>query len=205
METFQKLKVKPEKTKFEKELVLNSQQLRDRLIWLRDGESENSWDVIKRKIDEEFKVKSNVNQLKKIYEKEAAISLKIDGYAKKYLQDYVGLIAKRYERMYKITDRATKAMENYFDLIEVSDPNDIDTQLKMINMIKPLVSLNHAVLAQLAFVREEQEKISMQIQKDNRPSTDEEIRAKTYAFMPEILKIMEINGDIKILNRDVLK
>ncbi|MFW6047221.1 MAG: hypothetical protein ACOCP4_05495 [Candidatus Woesearchaeota archaeon] len=199
------LKNKENKSKTEKDIVQSSDLFLDRLRELKTENPTEGWTKIARILSNEFNMKVNPKTIENKYLEETSMEIQVEGYAEKQFGQHVTRLAKRYEQTEKLADKFLKAMNNIVDLLSEVDENNLGNLSQVIKLIKPYESLNRALMSQLQFVRDEQDKILMKLNKNKKEMSDEDIRVKTMEIHKELLDLQERQGKIKIYDRSILK
>ena len=200
------LKEKPNKSKTEEYIIVNSPQFSDRLAELRNESVDSPWSVIANKLAQEFKVKVNANTIQKKYTEEAAMEIQIDSYAEKQFTKYIGEMSKRYESISNTTDKFHDIVKKVIKELEACDDMDLLALLPdVLKAGKSVETANKMIMGQLQLVRDEQDKITTKLSKNRKDMSDDDIREKIYKHLPDILKSYDAQGKIEILDKSILK
>ncbi|MFW6172546.1 MAG: hypothetical protein ACOC5T_02270 [Elusimicrobiota bacterium] len=193
---------KKKKSYGDKVYIMNSPDFKDALF--KERENDDSWNSIAKKLSEKFDIDLKPKTLENKYNQEVSITFSVDGYAEKQFTNQIRSMSQRYDRLARITDRLLVGMDKITERLSKADDEDLEGLTELIRMIKPLHTMNKAVLSQMDFIREEQDKIrkTMTAKKE---TTDEDIKAKVYKYIPGILDTLEKQGKIEIKDKDILK
>jgi len=193
---------KNKKSYGDKVYIMNSPDFKDELF--KEREKDDSWKSIANKLSEKFDIDLKPKTLENKYKQEVSMTFSVDGYAEKQFTNQIRSMSKRYDRLARITDRLLEGMDKITERLSKADDEDLEGLTELIRMIKPLHTMNKAVLSQMEFIREEQDKIrkTMTTKKE---TTDEDIKAKVYKYIPGIIDTLEKQGKIEIKDKDVLK
>jgi proline dehydrogenase len=177
----------------ERNTAYDNPKLREKIIELRtDGKT---WEEISDKISSEFDVNPNSTYVSKIYHNEISKSITVDKPAKDMFEKHRLELDKRYARVVKITDWLLEAIEKVRDEFNSSDMEDIQKYLAFIKMTPHILATSKAVLEQLDFIKQENEKIKLE--QKNHIWSATQVNQHLYST----LQMLNKEGYIKILKK----
>jgi len=130
---------------------------RQKIILLR-GKGK-TWDEIAQD------VKLSVPTVKKLYQDEMALSLTVSKKHGNHFKEHIKAMDNRFNEIVETMDRLHDLAKKTLDNIEKEDIDDIRTYLKFIRTVPAIVQIVREIKDQIAFLREEQGKITLEMKK----------------------------------------
>jgi hypothetical protein len=166
-------------------------ELRKEIVSLRN--KGYSYEVVTAEINKKYNVKMHQTTAMKIYNKELATAITLNKGTNKDFEAHRKAMAQRYGRIVKIADFLLESIEEVKNEFESSDMESVEKYLAFIKMTPHITRALDQVLAQLEFLRKEDERIK--IEQKNLIYSPVQINQ----YLQESLSDLSKQGYIKIL------
>ena len=201
------IKKKKEKSQMDKLIILNDYASKQRIINLRNEGVGRSWSEVTSIFNAEMDSDYTIGAIQNAYENEMSLEIQIDGNKEKLFSDNIDKVKERYDRVSASMDKYQVVVDKLVD--EAADMDSYDLLEKVDDIFrvgKQIEVVYKMVDKQIGLLLSEQEKISIKASKNNKKGlTEAEVVAKFKVYLPEVLKSLEIQGKLKIVDTSLLK
>lgn len=190
--------------KVESTLLLKKPEVQKKIVELRDSNEYPSWETIRNKFNEEYDSHVSMSALKQSYNKTLATSISVFGPEKDHFKDLYKGMAKRLDRMQVVTDSMVLELEKALNLFQTScELNDLERADLILELAPKIDKLNTSVIKQLNFLSSQLKQVT--ISQQGMVYNDEKVKEEMDRLQPIRLQILEENGEIAIINRNLIQ
>ncbi len=203
----EELSRKKEKSRMDKLIILNDPDTRQRIVSLKNEGEGRSWSEVAKLFNYEMDADYSPGALQNAYEQELSLTIEISGNKEKLFSSNIKSVQDRYARVNKTLDKYQEIVDKIID--EGADLPDTELLMKVDDLFKAgkqIEIIYKMVDKNIGLLLAEQEKVLIKKEKNQKPGlTEKDVAMKFKKYLPEILKTLEIQGKISILDRKTLK
>ena len=203
----EELKEKKEKSNLDKLVILNDPEIKDKIVSLKNEGTGKTWTQVANILNKDLNSDYSPGALQNVYEQELSLTFEVKGNKKKLFSDNIKKVKERYARINKTLDKYQEIVDKLVDEVAELDGYDLFERVDDLFRVGKQIEVTYKMVdKQISLLLEEQEKISIKAEKNKKVGyTDKEVLTKFKKYLPEMLRNLDIQKKIQILDDGVLK
>ena len=184
-------------------ITISSPEFVDRLSEMKSADPDITWVDISKKVNDEFNIDLTPNRISDIYKKEVTNEVTVSRVAKKRLDKYLDTVGERFGGIAKTTERYHDIVKKTLNALEECEEAELLEMMEDVFKAGKQVETVHKMgMSQFALIRSEQDRLTL-TQKTGM-FTDEQVKSHMFKLLPKILTMLETQGKLKIIDKQLI-
>jgi len=198
---------KQKESKVNRLMMLDDPELRQKIVVLRNEGQGRPWADVTKLINADMDSDYTPALIQGAYENELSIDIQIEGNREKLFSDNIDKVKLRYDRISQTIDKYQTVVDNI--VAEASGMDSFEALERVGSLLKvgkQVEVIHNMVDKQISLLLAEMEKISIKASKTNKKEmSDTEVMNKIKEYMPVLIKNLEVQGKIRVIDTSLIK